>query len=158
MPLPDSSSIDDFGGIFTDGPIGVVDPTCQMAASQGNNMSATVAMGSRMVPRCEVSFTGAIVAPTTIAFEAVWKSKTPTIPTAARTGTGVFTFTFPASVSDELLAAHVLNLTSSWGFASGGTAYHVQASASANVLTVYVFTLAGTASDAVGATIRVQAR
>ena len=158
MPLPDSSSIDDFGGILSDYLIGVVDPSTDMSAAAGNSMSATVAMGSRMVPRCEVSFTGAAVAPVTVAFEAVWKSKTPTIPTAARTGTGVFTFTFPASVSDELLAPHVLNLTSAWGFASGGTAYHAQASASANVLTVYVFTLAGAASDAVGATIRVQAR
>ena len=158
MTLPDADSLANFGGALSNYLVDPVDPTTDLDASYWNALAATVAMGSRMFPRCEVAFTGASSAPTVSSFEAVWKGATETAPTTARTGAGVFTLTFPTSVNDELAVAHTLNLVSVRGWAEGSTAYHVQASASANVITVRVFDMAGAANDAVGATIRVEAR
>lgn len=159
MPLPSSDSLSSFGGPKSDFlGIAAIDPTTDISAADHNAMAATVAMGSRMVPRCELRFTGIAGTPVVSAFEAVWKGATPTAPTPARTGVGVFTFTWPASVDDEIGGTHSVQLTSGWGFAEGATPYHVQVTPAANVLTVHVFTMAGAASDAVGAVIRVGAR
>lgn len=157
MTLPDADSLATYGGPYADA-LPVRDPSTDMAAAKFNLLAATVAMGSRMLPRCEVAFAGAASAPTVASFEAVWKGATGTSPTPARSGTGTFTFTFPTSVNDELGTAHVLNLTSARAWAEGATAYTCQASAAGNVITVYVFNSAGALNDAVGVTIRVAAR
>lgn len=157
MTLPESDSLDTYGGEKNDyGP--VVDPTTDRAAADANKAFATVAMGSRMVPRVEVAFLGHATAPTVSAWEAVWKGTTTTAPVPAHSATGVYTLTFPSSVNDELIEAHVVNMQRAWGQAEGATAYHVQCSVSANVVTVRVFDMAGAANDAVGATLVAWAR
>lgn len=158
MTLPDADAISTFGAPYSNYGVDPVDPTTDLSAALFNKMAADVAMMSRMVRRCEVAFVGAASAPTVSSFEALWKAATVTSPTTARTGSGVFTFTFPASVLDELGETHVLNLTSAKAWAEGATAYHCQASATGAVITVNVFDMAGAANDAVGATIRVVAR
>lgn len=157
MTLPDADSLSTFGGPYSNYGVAPVDPTTDVDAAFFNKMAADVAMASRMVSRCSVAFAGSASAPTVASFEAVWKAATGTSPTPARTGTGTFTFTFPTSVNDELGVSHVLNLTSAEARAEGSTLYPCQASASGNVITVYVFNSAGALNDAVGVTIRVKA-
>ena len=157
MTLPDADTINSYGGQLSDyGP--VVDPSTDRAAADANKAYATVAMGSRMVPRVEVAFAGHATTPTLTAWEAVWKGATATAPTPAHSSTGVYTITLPTSVNDELAASHSVNLQRAWGQVEGSTAYHVQCTVSANVITARIFDMAGVANDAVGATIVFWAR
>lgn len=158
MPLPDADSLDTYGGEMSNYLVDPVDPTTDLDASYFNAMACTVAMGSRMLPRCEVVFTGHATTPVFTSFEAAWKGATPTSPTIARTGTGVYTATFPATVNDELGDAHSVNLHRAWGQAEGSTGYHVQCSAAANVVTIRVFNSSFSANDAAGVTLVVWAR
>ncbi len=159
MTLPESDTLSTYGGALANYGIGVVDPTTDRDADDANKAFASTAMMTRTAMRASISFTGVAATPTVSAFEAVWKGGTVTSPTPSRTGAGIFTFTWPASVLDELGATHTLNLTSASGYAESSTAYHVQAvMTSANVVTVYVWDTSWVASDAVGATITVEMR
>lgn len=92
------------------------------------------------------------------------------LPAVARTGTGVYTVTYPASWVDSSgilkpdgsVAAgqqEDIVFTDSSGAVRGSTAGHVQTSESGRVITVYVFDLAGAASDlGGGVSIRVEGR
>ena len=89
------------------------------------------------------------------------------LPTVARTGTGVYTVTYPASWVDDsgILgqpgASESIAFIDSGGAVRGSTPGHVQTSESGNVITVYVFDPASSfaASDlGGGVTIRVEAR
>lgn len=158
MPLPDADSLSSYGGEKADYEVAVVDETTDLGAAQWNALAATVADGSRMFPRCSGVFTGHGSAPVFVSFEAVWKGNSGTAPTMARSGSGVFTATFPSSVNDALGDAHTLNLTRAKAWAEGSTAYHCQASAAANVVTIRVFDMAGATNDAVGVTLVFEAR
>lgn len=159
MPLPDASSLDTYGGSKANYGVGPVDPSTDDDADEINKMKADVAMGTRMVPRCETVFTGHATTPVYTTHEAVWKGATATAPTIARAATGRYTITYASSVNDELVIAHTLNLKRAWAQAEGTTAYHVQARVtSVNVITVDVFDMAGVANDAVGVTLVAWAR
>ncbi len=160
MTLPDADSLSTYGGQFENYLVDVVDPVTDLSADQFNQLSATVAMGSRMLPRCVVQFLGHGTTPTLVGFEAQWKGTTVTAPTIAHSSTGVYTVTFGASVQDELLVSHTLNLVYGWGQAEGGAvAYVVSVTPVANVITFHVF-LASTAAlnDAVGIALTCWAR
>jgi hypothetical protein len=92
------------------------------------------------------------------------------LPAVARTGTGVYTVTYPASWTDN---SGILKpdgsvapgqpedivFTDSSGSVRGATAGHVQTSENGSTITVYVFDLAGVASDLGGGVqIRVEGR
>lgn len=161
MTLPDADSISTYGGPYANYGIGPVDPTTDLDANLFNKVIANVAMASRMADRCEVaiktnSWNGATG--TVSAWEAVWKGVSTTPPTVVHTATGTWTVTWPATVQDELLATHTVNLTSAFGAAQGTTALHVQAQASANVITFYVFSATGTLTDIASTVIRLRAR
>lgn len=157
MPLPDASDIASFGAPKRNYEIAPVDRETDLDAAEFNRLACDVAMASRMVDRVEVTFAAGAI-PSVVRFEAVWKSKTITSPSVAKTATGVFTVTLPATVLDELSGAHTVNLTSAVGWSASETPLHVQASASSNVLTVRVFDMAGAPTDATGSTIVVRAR
>jgi hypothetical protein len=160
MPVfPESASLSEFGGVKSNYFVAPVDPTTDIDEDNWNYLICNAAMGSRMQPRCEAVFTGHATTPVFVEFEAVWKGGTATSPVIARTGSGVFTVTYPASVNDELGEAHSVNLKRAWGQAEGTTSYTVQCSASANVVTVRVFlTSTGAANDAADVTLVVWAR
>lgn len=160
MPvLPEAASLAEFGGKFSDGLVAVVDSTTDLSSAQFNAISATVAGASRMVPRCEVVFTGHATTPVFVAFESVWKAGSPASPAIARTATGVFTATFASTVVDELGGVHSVNFRRAWAQVEGATCYTANATVSANVITVNVFlTSTGVADNAAAATIVVWAR
>ena len=160
MTLPDADSLSTYGGPYANYGIGPVDPTTDLDANLFNKALANVAMMSRMVDRCDVLITtnATGLTATVTSWEAMWKGVTTTAPTVARSGTGIWTLTWPTAVQDELLVSHTLNLTSAAGAALGATALHVQAQASANVLTFYVFTAGGSLTDVSNTSIRLKAR
>lgn len=104
--------------------------------------------------------TGALVL---VAWQAVWKNVTPTTPTLARTGTGVFTITVPSVVSDEYDASLGLtnNITVALQAANGnieGTTFgFINCSASGNVITINTANAAGSPNDLAGVTVFVTA-
>jgi hypothetical protein len=104
-------------------------------------------MMTRTAFRSVVSFTASSAGAVLVAFESLWKAKTPTPPAITRVGVGVFTITFPAVVNDEIGKAHTLDFRVASGSANGATPYHVQAVTAGNVITAYVFDMAGTLID-----------
>lgn len=157
MPLPDSDAFSTYGGALSDYGTGVVDPTTDRAASAANAAYCSVAMMTRTALRGHFAFAtnGTSNPATPTSYEYVWKGSTTTAPTAARSSQGVYTFTLPTTVLDELGATHSVNLVRAWGQAQGSTAYHVQCSVSVNVITVRLFDMAGATTDGSTTTIDV---
>ena len=117
---------------------------------------------SQTAPRAIYRFIGHATTPTDASSNyqyAVWGNDVSVKPTPAHTGTGVYTLTWPTTVTDELGESHSVNLVDGWANVNGSTLYHVQVTiTSPNVATVYVFNAAGAANDAVGVTIAVYVR
>lgn len=159
MTLPNIDTFDDLGGEkANDHP--VADPTTDIDATQFSMMCANVAMSTRTACRAIACFIGKASSPpddpSSNVHQAVWGDTVLVKPTAARTGTGVYTLTWPSSVTDERGESADVNIRWVQPFIYGASAYIVQATVtSANVVTVNVYTNAGVASDAVGATITV---
>lgn len=155
MTLPEIDDLATFGGELNNySP--VVDPTTDRDAAAMNIALADVAGMTQTCVRAWAAFVGHGATPTDPASNihgAVWGNTAPVKPTPARTGSGVYTVTWPSSVTDELGESHTVNLRRGWAQVEGATAYHAQVSFSANVATVRVFDMAGAANDAVGATI-----
>ena len=170
MPLPDISSLDDFGGPKANyAP--VTDPTTDEDAKHRNRYACDVAMMGHTAIRGWVRFVAANGAapsdPASNVHDALWGSSVGVKPVVARTGEGVWTVTMPTSVSDELTSeeaalgggeTHTLNLRGAIAQATavGGALKHAVAEVtSANVVTVRGFDAAGTADDIAGSTITV---
>jgi len=159
MTLPAIDDISTLGGIKVNFQP-VEDATTDLDAAQDNKARADVAMMTHTASRSWAKFvaaatTGAMVLS---AHDAVWGNAPGLAPTLARTGTGVFTITWPASVNDELGVTHATSLRAASAVARGSVAYHAQTSiTAANVVTVYVFDMSGAANDAVGVTLDVVA-
>lgn len=120
MPvLPEALSYEEVGGTKSDyAPI--VDASTDRAADDVNKVFCSVAEMSRMCPRfwCKVTTTATGPTATIVAWEAVWKGSTPTVPVLTYTGlTGVWEITLPTSVNDEMGNSHYVNLRAAW---SGG--------------------------------------
>jgi hypothetical protein len=152
MTLPDVDSLAILGGALQNyAP--VEDPTTDLDAGADNKSRCDVAAMTHTLTRTWVNFqaaatTGAMVL---VAHDSVWGNTAPVTPTLARTSAGIYTITFPTSVTDELGVAHTTNLRASWGNSRGGvTQYTADCSASGNVITAYVYNSAGTLTDAVG--------
>lgn len=154
MALPDAESVASLGGTKVNYGVAPVDPSTDVSSSNWNDVILDVASMSRVCPRSKLAFTWTGTAVSVTAYEAMWKGGTATVPTGIRTGTGSFTFTYPATVTDENGGTHSVNLTSATGWAEGSTLIHVQASASANVVTVYTFNAAGTLTDSTNTVVR----
>jgi hypothetical protein len=93
---------------------------------------------------------------------ATWGNATEVAPTLARTGTGVFTITFPTVVSDEYNLAnglannHTVSLHLGLGTINSSSTFgFCNVAALNNVLTVYLANTSGSASDLVGVIVKV---
>lgn len=163
MTLPDRDTIDTVGGAKRNyGP--VEDPTTDRDAIQANKAYANSSMSTRTQPRAWCLFTTSATTPTLEDDDAVWGNDVDLKPAIARTGTGVFTITWPETVYDEIPSAdlgrelHTVNLRYAKPWVTGATPLHVTATVTAaNVVTVRVFNTAGTLVDAAGAIIGVEA-
>lgn len=130
----------------------VVEPTVDRDAGGANVEAADVAAMTHTAIRAWVRATlNGASTPTIVAHDANWGGDPSVVPTPAHTGTGTWTFQWPASVSNEVPSGmpgytgpQVLNLRA--GVAnmhSVSTAYLAYVTASANVATLRVFTLSG---------------
>jgi hypothetical protein len=156
--LPDVDSLSTYGGAKEDyAP--VEDYTTDEAAAHRNLYAANVAAMTHTATRAWVSFVGnasSATDPASNIHDAVWGNGVSVKTTNARTGTGVWTLTWPTSVTDELGVSHAVNLRRAWASVEGSTPYLVTVTpTSSNVLTVRIFNTSGTANDAAGVTINV---
>ena len=95
----------------------VEDVSTDRSALEVNTAFAGISMMSHTSVRAWVNFTlGATpqIADGYTAWDAQWKSATPTLPIIANTGTGIYTVTFPAQVEDDMKLGnlHSLNFRS----------------------------------------------
>ncbi len=162
MTLPDVDSVDNYGGILANyAP--VEDPTTDQDADAMNVMKASVAGVTHTVARAWARFKsgdGFVVAPeftATNSHDANWGSDLSVRPALARTGVGVYTLTWPSTVTDELGANHSLNLR--WVFASleNQAAVVCAEMTSTTLATIRLFDMAGAAADYNGKVILVRA-
>lgn len=170
MPLPDISSIDDFGGAKANyAP--VTDPTTDEDAADRNRYACDVAMMGHTAPRGFVRFVAvngaAPTDPASSAHDALWGSDVTVKPVVARSSEGVWTVTLPTTVDDELTTedatlgggeTHTVNVRAAVAQATpvAGVLKHAVAEVtSANVITVYGYTAGGTADDITGSTVTV---
>ena len=152
MPLPDTDDYTaTFGGSKTNyAPI--EDVTTDEDAAVRNAYVADVAMMTATATRGWVRFTASATAPTLVAHNANWGTGAGVAPTLARTAVGVFTITIPATVTDPLGNTHTVNIRAAWMNSRGGSSFFQGECipTSANVVTIYIATGAGVASDAAG--------
>lgn len=159
MTLPDVDTLAGSLGGTMQNYSPVEDPNTDLDAAYDNRARCDVAMMTHTATRAWARITlaattGAMVL---VAHDAQWGNSAPVAPALARTGTGVFTLTWPSAVNDELAASHTVNLRGVHRpNVRGATLYHVLAEVTAaNVVTVRAFNSAGAASDAAGVDIDV---
>jgi hypothetical protein len=157
--LPGTADLAELGGILQNLE-DVSDPTTDLDAGADNKNRANTAALTHTATRAICSFVGHGTTPTFpngFVHESVWGATLAVRPALSKSGTGVYLLTYLTSVSDELGEQHTLNFRRAKGWAEGSVAYHVQAEiASANVVRVRVFDMAGNPADAVGVTINVE--
>lgn len=157
MTAPDIDTLSSYGGALNDlAP--VIDPTTDRPADGANPAYASIAALTHCGPRASARITWAGTGtPTLTTHEEQWNNGNNAAPTVARTGVGLGTLTYPATVLDEIpsgspgynASGHALNMR----FALGGcedqaTLYHVQAYPSApNVISFAIFNSSGTLVD-----------
>lgn len=138
------------------------DPQTEQAADQANRMAEDLAQGTRTLTRAMVRFSTSTAAPGPIALtraESVWGSSVATDPVVAKIATGTYTITYAASyddalvgtVSDAVAETELVSFNFAWGCGVGLQLAFVQAEGANNVVTAYVFDLAGALSDLGGA-------
>lgn len=144
MALPGIATLDTYGGIKQDA-YPLTDPTTDMSAAEGNAAFSDVAMMTACCMRAWVQFSVASSTPTLVAHNAMWGTGAGVAPVIARSTTGVYTITWPATVQDQLSNSFTLALRAcSFAFVSG--TYLVTISVLNNVATVSFFTTASTPS------------
>lgn len=163
-------SLDDYGGALADY-ASVVDPTTDEGARFRNRYACDGAMMMHTAFRAFVSFVTVNGAnptdPAADVHDALWGSTNTVKPTVARTGEGVWTATWPTTVTDALTAetaakgggvTHTVSFRRAIASTQpvGGVLTHARAIVTAsNVVTVYGYLANGTADDIPGATIDV---
>jgi len=154
MPLPD---IDDYNATFGGSKVNyapVEDVTTDEDAAVRNAYVADVAMMTPTAIRGWVRFTAQATtgAMLVVAHNANWGTGAGVAPVLARTGVGIFTITVPATVTDPLGNTHTVNLRDAWVNARGAATFLFRDAVvtSANVITVYVGSAAGSPFDAAG--------
>lgn len=156
--LPTVDSLATYGGAKQDYEP-VEDPTTDLSAEGWNLVASNVAGLTQTACRAWVTFLGHGTMPTdpsSYIHGAVWGDTLGVKPTMARTGTGVFTATWPTTVTDDLGVVQTVNLRRAWASFEGSTLYSVNATVTAaNVVTIRVWNAAGSLNDAVGAVFNV---
>jgi len=160
MTLPDIDTFSVYGGPLNDY-AAIEDPTVDIAAASANKAICNVAMATHTLTRAICAFvtnnTSAPTDPATNIHDAVWGSAIGVKPTVARTGGGVFTITWPSTVSDEgtvlgqAAATHTVNLRHAWANIETASANAVRCRVtSPNVVTVEVLNSSLSAVDTTG--------
>jgi len=161
MSLPDTATIDSYGGVKVNfGPI--EDPTTDRDAALASDAYGDVAGMTQTAFRTFVRFTCATgVAPALAEHWAVWGNQplTVTPPTPGRTGAGVFTMTWPATTTDALGVTRSTALRSAICSVEGAAFKFAQASVIApNVVQIDCGLINGTHDDLNGVTLALWAR
>ena len=118
MTLPNKSSIDTYGGITRDA-FPISDPKTEIGSDSLNPMKSDIAALTATAPRIIFQFKGGTSLPTLVFFDTVFGNGSGVSPVLGRTATGVFTFQFPAIVSDALGNTIALNLRMAEATAAG---------------------------------------
>jgi hypothetical protein len=151
--MSDPRTIETYGGVFDDAEP-VEDPTVEQSADYANRLHEDVAQLTRTTFKAWVKFvpTG-VAAPTTVVASA-GRSHMGTgggnLPTIAKTGTGTYTITYPASWTDDTDEDEDISFIDGFAMVNGGnadvgsTAQIVSIIANVVVIKVYdeTFTLA----------------
>ena len=148
-------TIDSYGGVFTDEEP-VMNPTTEQSAAFGTRQMEDTAQMTRTSVKAWVLFpTVAAAAPQTpvaTAGRSQMGVAGADLPTIAKTATGRYTVTYPASWTDGLGESENIAFLQ-----AGGTVQHlttfgtVQCTVAANVISVAIFDAAGAATDLGGA-------
>lgn len=158
MTFPAKDTIAGYGGVLNDY-AAVVDPTTDRPAAGSNQAYGTAAAMTHNAAKAFArvvlaASTGALALASSNGHDAAWGSSAPVVPTLVRTALGVFTITWPATITDEIGATQSVFFRYAQGTVEGASAYLLTSSVTAaNVVTLYAWTTAGAASDLVGVTI-----
>jgi hypothetical protein len=161
MTLPDIDTLPSVGGaLFDYSP--QIDPTRDRAAAAANVAYADAVAQTHTIVRAWVRFTlNGAATPVLVAHDSVWGNAIGVAPTFTRTSAGIYTVTWPATVVDEIpngapgyQASHTINFRAALGNVRAvATAFDIFcAPTSANVVTVRIFNVAGSAADPGSAT------
>jgi hypothetical protein len=151
--LPDIDTLSTYGGAKEDyAP--VEDASTDLSASHWNLLAMSVAGVTQTACRAWCTFVGHGTTPTDPSSNvhgSVWGNVLGVKPVVARTGGGIYTITWPTSITDELGQSHSVALRRSWGSAEGPAAFIVTTTmTSSNIITLRVFDAAGAGNDGVG--------
>ena len=162
MTAPDIDSLDTYGGALANySP--VTDPETDQDADAMNQCKASTAAMTHTASRCWARFISGdtfVVTPdftSQNSHDSMWGSLLAVRPVLARTGTGVYTLTWPSTVTDELGVSHALNLR--WATASfeNQAAFASAEVTAVNVVTIRLFNTGGAAADFNGKVVLVRA-
>lgn len=137
------------------------DPMTQLPSDLGNLLLEDTAQLTRMPMRVVARFTTNNTSnPTTVDYgKTLWGTGVSYKPTISRTNVGLFTVTFPATYTDGLAETESLALTDADAkqevLAAGFTPRLVYARASANLIYVALYSIAGSLTDTTGDRITV---
>jgi hypothetical protein len=156
MPLPSPTPLSAYGGALGNylGQ-GVVDPTTDLDAAAHNQAMSDLAAMTNTTVRAWCVFTST-ASPALVSHYAMWGTGGGVAPVVARTSAGVYTVTWPSTITDALGASQSVTYSVAEATAQGSSAFLVQASkTSSTVATVYAFTTGGVAADS-GANVMVK--
>ncbi len=159
MTLPDTDSMDTFGGVLVN--YGdVEDPTTDEDAAYRNKYVADTAMMTVTAPRAFVTFVGSNSSPgdpSGFVHGAMWGSGPDVKPVVTIASPAEYLITYPATVIDPLDVEHTLNFRRAYAqIESSGVLRHAAAKvSSANTVTVWTFDGTATIDYCVGCNITV---
>lgn len=164
MTLPDVDSLANVGPALLNYGIGVINPQTDRDAAAANQCNADAAAATHTVIRAWVRLTlNGTAVPVLVAHDSVWGNAVGVAPAFTRTSGGIYTIIWPTVVQDEIPnglpgfsgSGHTLNLRAclSPNVRAVATAFFAFAApTSANVVTLRVFNVAGSAADPGSAT------
>lgn len=139
MTLPDTDAfVATYGGAAADLGITVVDPTTDRPAAAGNKMFCGAAMLTHLAWRAVVKITASGI-PINGHF-ACWGDTPDLCPTAVRVSTGLYTITWPTTVTDALGVVHTVSFRAARAkFYGSAVALLSTCTPAANVVTLRIF-------------------
>lgn len=158
MTAPDIDTVDNYGGILSNyAP--VEDPTTDQDADGMNECKASTAAMTHTATRAWVRIVSQAATPTfpaTNVHDSMWGSDLSVRPTPAYTSPGVYTLTWPTTVTDELSASHSLNFRWAKGHAENQACVVCVEVTTSNSVTVRLFDMAGAAADFAGKVLLIE--